>query len=387
MKAIAFYLPQFHPIPENDRWWGPGFTEWTNVAKGRPLFEGHYQPHIPADLGFYDLRLGETRIAQAKMAAQYGVEGFCYYHYWFNGQLLLEKPAEAMVAEGQPDFPFCYCWANETWSRRWDGQEHEILITQDFARYDPSAHFEYLSSSFRDRRYIRISGKPLFLVYRIDQFPDICSTVKAWREAAAALGLPGIYLCAVRSHMHSLSDIETIALGFDAIVGFEPHSRVLLRQKTWACIRYLLPRSFNYLLRRLGLGRYFHERPVLHVFDYSKFVRKVMRAGKSAVRFFPCVIPSWDNSARRRSGATVIQNDDPVLFEAWLRNCAERVKDNPKDEQLVFINAWNEWAEGCHLEPDLRHGNRFLEAVARVFGTPHASQDLQDYADRREHHG
>lgn len=366
-KAIAFYLPQFHPIPENDLWWGPGFTEWMNVAKARPLFKGHYQPHIPANLGFYDLRLQQTRVAQADMAAQFGVGGFCYYHYWFNGKLLLEKPVQAVLEEGVPDFPFCFCWANETWSRRWDGQEHEILVAQDLDHYDPDAHFEYLGKAFADPRYIRIDGKPLFLIYRIDQFPDIRDTVSQWRKAATAMGLPGIYLCAVRSHMHVLGDRETIELGFDAIVGFEPHSRTMLRQSAIGYMRYFVPRALNFLARRLKLDKYIPTFPVLNLFDYKALAKTVMQAAPSSVRFFPCVIPSWDNSARRSAGATVIQNDDPKLFEEWLRAAAQRVADYPTDEQLVFINAWNEWAEGCHLEPDLRNGTGFLEAVARVF--------------------
>lgn len=368
MKAIAFYLPQFHPTPENDRWWGKGFTEWTNVAKAKPRFSGHYQPHIPADLGFYDLRLLETQIAQAEMAKEHGIGGFCYYHYWFNGQLLLERPLEAVLAEQKPDLPFCVCWANETWSRRWDGQEHEILIGQDLEAYDPEAHFAYLGKAFADSRYIKVSGKPVFLIYRIDQFPDIATTIGRWREAAAAQGLPGIYLCAVRSHMHSLTDEQTTALGFDALVGFEPHSRTMLRQSALGYARNFVPRVFNYLLRRLKLTGSISELAVMNRFDYRALARTAMAAQRSSQRLFPCVIPSWDNSARRSSGATVIQNNDPQLFETWLRDAASRVADYPHEEQLVFINAWNEWAEGCHLEPDLRNGKGFLEAVRRVFG-------------------
>jgi lipopolysaccharide biosynthesis protein len=384
MKAIAFYLPQFHPIPENDTWWGAGFTEWTNVAKARPLFRGHYQPHIPADLGFYDLRLRDTRVAQAEMAKRYGISGFCYYHYWFNGKLLLEKPAQAMLADHQPDFPFCYCWANETWSRRWDGQEHEVLLAQDPLSYDPRAHLSYLADSFRDRRYIHVDGRPLFLVYRIDQLPDIAATVKSWRDAAANQGLPGLYICAVRSHMHLLSESETIALGFDGVVAFEPHSQTLPPQGLATRLRYFFPRAFNFALRRLGV-RHIRELSVLHIFDYRALVRIAMQAARTTVRTFPCATPSWDNSARRRSGATVIQNDDPRLFESWLRDCVERVKDFPEDEQLVFINAWNEWAEGCHLEPDRRHGHGFLEAVSRVFGGPASSIGDASGSQRKLH--
>lgn len=367
MKAIAFYLPQFHPIEENDRWWGKGFTEWTNVAKAQPRFKGHYQPHIPADLGFYDLRLHETRVAQAQMAQKYGLGGFCYYHYWFNGKLLLERPVEGILEEKTPDFPFCLCWANETWSRRWDGQEHEILIEQDLDTYDPEQHFEYLGKAFNDPRYIRILGKPIFLVYRIDQFTDIADTIKCWRKAADSQGLPGIYLCAVRSHMHSISDEETIALGFDALIGFEPHSRTMLRQSMVGYLRNFIPRAINFLIRRSAFRGSISECSVMNRFDYRALARRAMKSPPSGAKLFPCVIPSWDNSARRNSGATVIQNNDSKLFEEWLVNATQRVEHYSEDEQIVFINAWNEWAEGCHLEPDLKNGTRFLEAIARVF--------------------
>ena len=358
MKAIAFYLPQFHPIPQNDEWWGRGFTEWTNVSKARPSFPGHYQPHIPADLGFYDLRLPETRSAQADLARQYGVGAFCYYHYWFNGKLLLEKPLEAVLADQEPDFPFCVCWANETWTRRWDGGDSKILIDSDLDRYDPDAHFEYLSKAFFDERYIRIDGKPVFLIYRIDQFPDIRSTIAQWRAKAQSMGLPGIYLGAIHSHMHQLSDAETIALGFDAVVGFEPHWETLQPQYKMSSVRYPVRRLLGLFRRRMFI-----------VHDYAALVRTAMKRQESFEKHFPCVTPGWDNSARRSYGAMIMQNDDAELFESWLRDAARRVSSYPSDEQFVFINAWNEWAEGCHLEPDLRNGHRFLEAVRRVFGS------------------
>lgn len=355
MRAIAFYLPQYHPIPENDKWWGAGFTDWVNVAKARPFFRGHHQPHIPADLGFYDLRLRETRIAQAKLARQYGIGGFCYYHYWFDGKLLLEKPLEAVLADQEPDFPFCVCWANETWSARWDGREHEVLIDADLDRYDPDAHFEYLAKAFFDARYIRIEGKPVFLIYRVDQFSDIRSTIGLWRAKAQLMGLPGIYLCVVRNHMHRLSDADTIALGFDAIVGFEPHWKTLQSQFLASSLRYTISRLFN---------RFRGNEFV--VYDYAAMARAAMERQETVERHFPCVTPSFDNSARSRG--VVIQNDNAELFEAWLRDAANRVASNPSGEQIVFINAWNEWAEGCHLEPDLRNGHRFLQAVRNVFG-------------------
>ncbi|MDJ0634982.1 MAG: glycoside hydrolase family 99-like domain-containing protein [Xenococcaceae cyanobacterium MO_188.B29] len=182
IKAIAFYLPQYHPIPENDKWWGKGFTEWTSVAKAKPLFKDHYQPHLPADLGFYDLRLPEVRQAQADLAREYGIYGFCYYHYWFNGKRLLERPFNEVLESGKPDFPFCLCWANENWTRRWDGQDREILIEQKYSVVDDREHIKSLISAFKDPRYIKIDGKPLFLIYRVNSLPDPSLTQKIWRE-------------------------------------------------------------------------------------------------------------------------------------------------------------------------------------------------------------
>lgn len=355
MKAIAFYLPQYHPISENDHWWGRGFTDWVNVAKARPFFRGHHQPHIPADLGFYDLRLREARMAQAELAREYGIGGFCYYHYYFNGKLLLEKPLEFVLADQEPDFPFCVCWANETWNRRWDGREQEVLIKQDHEQYDPEAHFEYLSKAFFDPRYICVEGKPVFLVYRIDEFPNIQSIIRRWRVKAQSMGLPGVYVCAVLSHRHNLDDEQTVALGFDAIVGFEPHWKTLQSQFMASSLRYNITRFLN----RLRGNRFV-------VYDYPAMVNAAMKRQETAERRFPCVTPSFDNSAR--AGGVIIQNEDAELFEAWLRDAAARVASYPDDEKLVFINAWNEWAEGCHLEPDLRNGHRFLQAVSKVFG-------------------
>ncbi|MDA8086785.1 MAG: glycoside hydrolase family 99-like domain-containing protein, partial [Nitrospiraceae bacterium] len=198
-KLIAFYLPQYHPIPENDSAWGKGFTEWTNVAKAKPLFPGHYQPHLPADLGFYDLRLAETREAQADLARQYGIYGFCYYHYWFKGRTPLGRPLQEVLASGRPDFPFCLCWANERWTRAWDGGMNDVLIDQNYSREDDIDHIRWLCNIFRDSRYIKVKGKPLLLVYKSADLPDPGGTAALWRKEAERLGLPGLYLCRVES--------------------------------------------------------------------------------------------------------------------------------------------------------------------------------------------
>src|SRR5262245_38427558 len=224
MRLICFYLPQYYPTSENDVWWGPGFTDWRNVARARPRFRGHRQPHVPADLGFYDLRLEETRVAQAELAVQYGIGGFCYYHYWFNGRLLLERPFNDVLDSGRPDLPFCLCWANENWTRRWDGHDQEILIGQHYDDYDPSMHVKWLERAFRDPRYIRIDGKPLFLVYRPDDIPNLADVVRAWRRGAEAAGQRGVYLSWVESSWSSrLSASQMLEMGFDSVVEFQPN--------------------------------------------------------------------------------------------------------------------------------------------------------------------
>src|SRR5918911_547953 len=220
VRAIAFYLPQYHPIPENDRWWGKGFTEWTNVARARPLFPGHYQPHLPADLGFYDLRLPETRMVQAELARTHGIEGFCYWHYWFNGRRLLERPFNEVLASGEPDFPFCLAWANENWTRVWNGSERDVLIGQQYNEEDDRQHIRSLLAAFRDERYIRIDGKPVFLVYRAAKIPDPLRTTEVWREEAQKAGVGDLYLCRIESFPDERTD--PARLGFDAAVEFHP---------------------------------------------------------------------------------------------------------------------------------------------------------------------
>lgn len=367
MKAICFYLPQFHPIPENDAWWGKGFTEWTNVAQARPLFAGHYQPHIPAELGFYDLRLAETRIAQAELAREHDIGGFCYYHYWFNGKMLLERPFNEVLASGKPDFPFCLCWANENWTRRWDGLEQEVLAEQNYAEYDPVQHADWLCTAFLDRRYIRVHGRPLFLVYRADQIPNIDQVIRDWRRQAAKRGLADLYLCAVKNNQFSMSDADTITSGFDALVEFQPNPRDLqgtadnLKQVT-------IIRRFNDFIDRFKLHGILKKRSDCVTYDYARIVDKVTRRPPPAHKTFPCVFAGWDNTARRRFGITAVRNNAVGTYARWLEDALNRVAGFAEEERIVFINAWNEWAEGCHLEPDIKNGRAFLEATRDVLG-------------------
>lgn len=352
LRTIAIHLPQFHPIAENDAWWGKGFTEWTNVAKATPRFKGHYQPHLPADLGFYDLRLPEARAAQAALASDYGIDGFCYYHYWFNGKKVLEKPVEGILQSGEPTFPYCLCWANENWTRRWDGLDKEVLLAQDYSEADDIAHFEYLLPFFKDERYIKIDGKPVFLVYRTEHFPDIQATAATWRRLAKAEGME-LYLVRVESFLEGL-DPKTI--GFDAAQEFQPNFK-----------RHFKPFRPSLLvrgLRKLGLmDSVFMDNEVL---DFPQFVEEVLSDPPVDYKRFPCVTPMWDNSPRRKTRAIIFRNASPQVYEYWLGKVVERFEPYSEDENLVFINAWNEWAEGNHLEPCQKYGRAYLEATKRV---------------------
>jgi lipopolysaccharide biosynthesis protein len=355
IRAIAFYLPQFHPIPENNAWWGAGFTEWTNVTKARPLFRGHYQPHLPADLGFYDLRLPEVRQAQVDLAREYGLYGFCYYHYWFAGKRLLNRPFDEVLASGNPDFPFCLCWANENWTRIWDGGDHQVLMEQRYSEEDDLAHIRWLAHAFADLRYIRVENRPLFIIYRAHKLPDIRKTAAIWREECRRLGIGEIFLCRIDTASDMLRPSE---LGLDAAVEFQPDwgslgpqlgSRLRLPQFEWNDLRFFL--------RRKLFG------DDIRVFSYRDLVNSMNNRVSSDYRRFPCVTPSWDNSPRRRRGATVFTGSSPKLFQQWLAHNIERELRSEGADKLVFINAWNEWAESNHLEPDQRYGHLYLEAL------------------------
>lgn len=340
VRVIAFYLPQFHRIPENDAWWGEGFTEWTNVRRGRAMFAGHAQPHVPGELGYYDLTDPAVREAQAALARAYGIDAFCYYHYWFGGRRLLERPFDEVLASVRPDFPFCVCWANEHWTRRWDGLDHEILMAQRYSEDDARAFIAALIPAFRDPRYVRVGGRPLLLVYRIADIPDVGRIVAIWREACQVAGVGEIHLAAVQRH--ALDD--PTPFGFDAAVEFPPIGHA----------------AENVTARMPELDPAFRG----SVYGYANLAADYLLRPRPAFPQYRGVTPMWDNTARRPSDGMVVDGSTPELFGAWLEHALRQTRRRHRtDARLVFVNAWNEWAEGNHLEPDARHGHRFLDAV------------------------
>ncbi|MGC1305929.1 MAG: glycoside hydrolase family 99-like domain-containing protein [Phormidesmis sp.] len=345
IRLIAYYLPQFHPIPENDEWWGKGFTEWTNVSKAQPLFDGHYQPHLPADLGFYDLRLPETREAQAKLAKKYGVYGFCYYYYWFSGKRLLERPLDEMLASGKPDFPFCLCWANENWSRRWDGAENDILMAQDHSADNDKSFAESLLPYLRDKRYICVEDKPLLVIYRANLIPGISEAISRWRSVFRENGIGEVYLCGALTFGQTVE--QTAEMGFDASVEFPPHG---------VSARLLDP-------NQLGANNYQGN-----IYEFGDVVSHSLAASmpENETKFLTAMA-GWDNTARKGKAGNVFLNSSPETYEWWLRGLIEKTKRRYRsDERIVFINAWNEWAEGTHLEPDTRYKHQYLEATSKA---------------------
>ena len=353
-RVVAFYLPQFHPIPENDEWWGRGFTEWRNVVTARPRFPGHHQPHLPADLGLYDLRVPEVRLAQAELARAHGISAFCYYHYWFEGRRLLERPFDEVLATGQPDLPFCLCWANERWTRAWDGRHSSVLVDQTYSTADDHAHARWLMEAFADERYLRVDGRPVFLVYRAAGLPDARRTTDILRAEAQRAGIGELLLCRVESFRAEHGD--PAELGFDAAVEHQPDwtdlGRARHRSVAWraAARAGLAPRAFSQ-----------HR-----VYDYAMVAEHMATRPQPPYRRFPGLTPSWDNTPRRRRDGVVLTGSTPEHYRRWLEACLARAAGDGGDESLVFVNAWNEWGEGNHLEPEARFGRGYLEATRRA---------------------
>lgn len=342
VKVIAFYLPQFHPFPENDKWWGKGFTEWSNVGKAQPNYKGHYQPHCPIHFGYYDLRVPQVMEEQAKLAREYGVYGFNFYFYWFGGKVLMETPLEMMLHNPKVDMPFCLTWANENWTRRWDGQESDVLIEQQHGDEDSINFIRYLLKYFRDERYIKIAGKPVLVIYRANIIPNILETVELWRHEMKSQGFPGIYLvCAQTFGLKNPDDV-----GFDAAVEFPPHTIVSSQIQ--------------------GQIEVSNEKFEGNIYSYEQVVDNAVKQEEPQYKLYRTAMLSWDNTARKQDHAHIFHGFSLLRYKQWLSSICHATCGNGKyadEEKFVFVNAWNEWAEGTHLEPDRRYGYGYLQAT------------------------
>lgn len=374
-RILALYLPQFHPIPENDKWWGPGFTEWTNVAKAKPLFKGHCQPRIPADLGFYDLRLPEVRELQAQLAREAGIEGFCYYHYWFgNGRQLLERPFNEVLASGKPDFPFCLCWANHTWSAAtWQSKANEnsaILIEQQYlGQEDDIKHFMSVLPAFKDKRYIHIDGRPVFVLWEPRDHPHVRQWIKVWRDLAVENGLPGLYLIGMTHstlafkqyedgrRVRTLPNLKSsrevfqniLDMGFDAVNSYGKRRGEMLRDGKYINLA-------KTALRRIGL-------PVGRRFDYSKTVKNFFAPEDCWENVYPTIFPQWDRTPRKAAWDGIYTGACPQKFEQHILHAMDVIKNKVPEHQVLFMKSWNEWGEGNYVEPDEKYGHGWLQAI------------------------
>jgi lipopolysaccharide biosynthesis protein len=346
VRLVASYLPQFHPIPENDQWWGKGFTEWTNVGKATPLFKGHYQPRVPADLGYYDLRLKESRCAQAEMAQKYGIEAFCYWHYWFGeGKRLLEMPFNEALNNDRTTLSFCLGWANETWSGIWHGAKDKVLIEQKYlGREDYIRHYRDVSKAFFDRRYFKVTNKPLFLVYKPMQIPDPREFFEVWNELAIKDGLDGIYFVAQTTGMKDYAKL--LEIGFDAV----------------NVVRLYDYEKVKHSKVRRGVKMLLNE---LRLYDYKDAMQYFTGEEDREITCVPTLIPNWDHSPRSNRRGYILHDSRPEYFAQHLEMVLNNVMHKPADQRIAFIKSWNEWGEGNYMEPDIIHGLGYLEALKK----------------------
>lgn len=370
-RVIALYLPQFHPTPENDLWWGKGFTEWTNVGKAKPLFRGHYQPKVPADLGYYDLRIPEIRKEQAKMAQDAGVEGFCYWHYWFGkGKMLLERPFAEVLNSREPNFPFCLGWANESWSNKsWNNKSSKvsagILMEQLYSKEDYFAHFYHVLPAFKDDRYIKVDGKPLFVVFKPLSIPDPQTFIATWQSLAVENGLNGIYFVGIVQNiayktetgkfvvptLDGASEIycKILALGFDAV-----NSRGYMRAEM--AVSGKMTKLIKKIVKRCGFS-------LVERYRQKEINDKLFVEEDAWENVFPTVLPNWDRSPRSGKRAVVYTDSTPKVFADCLKDCLSLIKNKTEEHKIIFLQSWNEWGEGNYVEPDLRYGHGYLDAL------------------------
>jgi lipopolysaccharide biosynthesis protein len=354
-RLIAYYLPQYHPITENDIHWGKGFTEWTNVTKAKALFKGHYQPFLPTELGYYDLRVPEVRKAQADLAREYGIEGFCYWHYWFAGKRLLETPFNEVIKSGEPNFPFCLCWANHSWSAVWRGDSKKIIVEQTYPGVeDYTKHFYELLPAFRDPRYIKVHGRLMFSIFSPRHIPNCIQFTKIWRALAVKEGLEGFYFIGMGVEEKDLKNMD-----LDGCSPHTPHSLMhhlplTLKDK----ITYRLLKK-NYVDARAHLLK------TARIYSYADFVEVVNRQEYSEHEY-PAALSNWDHSPRSGRKGFVLHGSSPELYGRMLSNCVQKIIQRPFEERIVFLKAWNEWAEGNYLEPDSKFGRGYLEAIKKA---------------------
>lgn len=365
IKFLAYYLPQFHPIPENDLWWGKGFTEWTNVAKAKPLFKGHYQPILPADLGFYDLRVQEIQEQQAALATEYGIDGFIYYQYWFgNGKMLLEKPAEAMLKNKNIDLPFCFCWANETWKGVWHGLDNPTILMEQIygGEEDYRAYFNYLLPFFQDNRYIKSDNKPMFHIYKLEEIPDLSLFINTFNQLALINGFDGIYFIST-GNVNSRNVTENNNIY--GVVGLDSFNAIRYQQKTFFNRKSVLGRLENLFLSKIGHTNEVENRKKPLVLDYATGVLN-LNIDFPHQKYIPCVFPNWDNSARSGNKSLIFKNATPSAWKIHLSKTISKLELNKVNPPYIIIKSWNEWAEGNHLEPDIKFGLQWLESVKEV---------------------
>lgn len=379
-RVIAYYLPQFHPILENDAVWGKGFTEWTNVAKAKPLFRGHYQPRIPADLGFYDLRLPEVREQQAELAREAGVEGFCYWHYWLGGgKMLLQRPFQEVLASGKPDFPFCLCWANHSWTTKtWNldekTQKRTVIAEQQYlGDNDYISHFKYLLPAFKDKRYITVEGKPLFGIYEPFSFPEAHHFMDLWRNLALQNGLKGIYFYAITrsSNFNRFMPDGTIARVIPNLRSSAEDYTAMLAQgydglNSYGQVRAEMAYYNKYINMGLIVARKYMPFLPATRFNYPQLMKHFFAPEDNWKNVFPTVLPQWDRSPRTGKNEGIYYNSTPKYFEQHLREALHLIEAKDMDHRILFLRSWNEWAEGNYVEPDLKYGHGFLDAIRKV---------------------